>query len=473
MATWRCTKCQSENSGNFCSACGEKRPVDRADRPTSSMGLLDESLRKRSRSILDNIKRELDESLKESAQSMEQLTTDLPDLAKIRAGMPDITSNAVRRAEPQRAYTSAEREMPQREVPAFQRVTTRDLKVDIKTHPRLNYALVHCGLPLIESLQIRNTAKEPANDVLVKAWLATDYGEPWQKTIPAISPEGMHQENKIVIPLLKSRLQEVREAEKANLRVDVFTEGNLQFSETYPIEVLAYNEWYYHESIREVLACFVQPNSEAVEKIISLVRDRLRKEFKDTDLSGYQRGSREKVLEMLEALYETLRQDLKLSYINPPPSFEESYRLPDGSITLSQKVFFPEQIFEHRRGTCLDLALMCAACVERMGLNPACFLVRGHAFFGAFLSEIGDWIEDEILNGPAFTDHSRIQSLIEQGDLLPINSTTFTDERKSFADCLAEGAHYAGDPEIFWCMVDIAAARRTGVKPIPPLVQGR
>ncbi len=470
MTTWRCPKCQSENTGNFCSSCGERRPFASGVQSAGSVSSSGDSLRSQNRSILENIKRELKDSLKESSSTMDRLSTDLTDLSKMKIEMPDLSWGSGRSAEPDRRAFAGLRK-PEQEAQPFQRVTTRDLKVEIKAVPRLNYALVHCGLPLIESLQIQNTSRETANDVLIKAWLATDYGEPWQKTIASIPPNGIIKETKIVVPLKKSRLQEVREAEGANLRIDVFMEGNLQFSETYPIEVLAYNEWYYHESIREVLACFVQPNSEAIEKIISSVRDRLRREFKDTDLSGYQAGSRTKILQMLEALFKTLQQDLKISYINPPPSFERSQRLPDGSITLSQKVFFPEQIFEHRRGTCLDLALLCAACVERMGLNPVCFIIHGHAFFGAWLNETGEWMEEEAAHGPVFTEHSRIQELIEQGDLLPINSVTFTDaNRRNFKDWLQEGIDYLENPETFWCMVDIATAHRIGFKPIPPLV---
>ncbi len=46
----------------------------------------------------------------------------------------------------------------------------------------------------------------------------------------------------------------------------------------------------------DVMACFVRPNNEAVEKIINMVRDRSRRENKQTDLSGYQRGNPEKSL---------------------------------------------------------------------------------------------------------------------------------------------------------------------------------
>jgi hypothetical protein len=274
-------------------------------------------------------------------------------------------------------------------------------------------------------------------------------------------------ENDIVVPLKKGRLQEVREAERANLRLDVCSEGELQVSRTWPIEVLSYNEWYYHPAIGEATACFVQPNSEAIEDIISLVRDRMRKEYRDTDLSGYQAGSRQKVVEMLEALYKTLQQDLKLSYINPPPSFEKPEQLPDGGFSISQKVFFPEQILEHRRGTCLDLALLCAACVERMGLNPVCFLITGHAFLGA-------WLEEKALRDPVLRDHAMVQQLVSEGLWLPLNSTTFTAApEKSFADCVAEGNYFLSQAEPFWCGIDVFSARQAGIKPIPPLTRAR
>jgi hypothetical protein len=256
----------------------------------------------------------------------------------------------------------------------------------------------------------------------------------------------------------------VREAEKANLRIDVFTEGNLQISETYPLEVLAYNEWYYHPEAQEIMACFVQPNSESVEQIVSLVRDRLKKEHRETALDGYQSGDPKKVTQMLEALFLTLQMDLQLTYINPPPSFEMPELLPDGSNTLSQKVFFPEQILKHRRGTCLDLALLCAACVERMGLNPLVFLIRGHAFFGA-------WLVEQNCPVAAVTNPEAVEKLVSSGAWLPLNSTTFTlTPPKKFKDCIEEAKYSLSDPDRLMCAIDVLSARNEGFKPVPPMV---
>jgi hypothetical protein len=130
---------------------------------------------------------------------------------------------------------------------------------------------------------------------------------------------------------------------------------------------------------------------------------------------------------------------------------------------MSQKVFFPEQILEYRRGTCLDLALLCAACVERMGLNPLCFLVRGHALYGV-------WLSQRALENPVVGDAAVVKQLVEAGEWLPLNSTTFAaSSNRRFADCREEGKSCLEQMELV-CAVDVLSARNQGFKPIPPLV---
>jgi hypothetical protein len=477
MPDWRCVKCNADNrpEGNFCRMCGEPRSAKDEPRSTGSAASVLGSQGSQRKSMLDDLRGDSADAFKKSRAQLDQLRSELPKLAEL----PNLQDTSREAGQPRMASLPKLSELPKladldfdmpdiksasSATPTIERVTTRSMQIRTLPLPNLNYALAHCGVPLIPALEIQNNSNEDALDVLIKAWVATDYGEPWQKTIPKIPAHKSYVEKGIVVPLTKSRLQEVREAERANLRIDVFSEGELQISETYPMEVLAYNEWFYHPDLVPLMACFVQPNSEAIERIISMVRDRLRKEFKDTSLDGYQSGDPRKVLRMLEALYLTLQKDLELSYINPPPSFESPNQLPDGTITFSQKVFFPEQIFKHRRGTCLDLALMCAACVERMGLRPLCFLIRGHAFFGAWLVE-GD------LPVAAVSDHATVMQLISQGIWLPINSTNFAAvPHEKFKTCLDAGLEFVSDPETFMCAVDVRLAHRSGFKPVPPLV---
>jgi hypothetical protein len=469
--TWTCPECGGEtpNRQNYCDKCGHQYYSQAAPAPEGvpdvrgmTAGLLD-SLRKQQQEIVTGARQEVQSALDAARRGL--------DVPAGRAAAPPANKAPSFARAPGIALpgrTPGAPPMPggvtRPASPAFARVTTRHLDVVGHVLPKVNYALLHAGLPLIPKLQVTNSANEPANDVLLKAWLATDYGEPWQKSVASIPAGATHTETGIHVPLSKARLQQVREAEKTSLRLDVACEGSVEYSDTWPMEVLAYNEWYYHPAIPQTLACFVQPNSPAIERVVSLVRDRLVRERRATDLSGYQSGDPDKVVMMVEALYGVLQQDLALSYINPPPSFETPEPIAGGGFTLSQKVFFPEQILEHRRGTCLDLALFAAACVERMGLNPLLFLVHGHAFFGL-------WLVDKVLEAPVLRDRRTVQQLSEGRAWLPLNSTTFaSSEHKPFDACVKEAAFILGKPEIFECAVDVAAARRTGIKPIPPLV---
>lgn len=449
--TWGCGRCGHRNSNrdHYCRQCGARPGQDAGvfDSSSSSASSITEVIRRGNDDLLASIRDQL-------ADAQRELREGLGGTPVPKAPVPE------RRQDPPASQPFS------RAASAIQQVTTRNLELQVQALPKLNAALLHAGVPLIQRLQITNTANETANDVLIRIWVAPDYGEPWQRTVGVIPARSSHVEGGIAVPLRKARLQEVLEAEQASLRIDVHTEGALQYSDSWPLEVLAYNEWYYHPDIPQTVACFVQPNSPAVERIVTTARDRLRKGGGGSSLSGYQSGGAEKVIEMVRALYLTLQEDLHLSYINPPPSFEQPQRLSDGRITLSQKVFFPEQILEYSRGTCLDLALLAASCLERMGLHPLFFLMSGHAYFGI-------WLDESMLPDPVMRDVSAAFALAKEGKWLALNSTTFAASKaQPFEVCVEEARRCLAQAGAFQCVVDIASARRLGIKPVPPLVAG-
>jgi hypothetical protein len=171
---------------------------------------------------------------------------------------------------------------------------------------------------------------------------------------------------------------------------------------------------------------------------------------------------------MMEALYYTLQQDLKITYINPPASFEGSETLWGTFHSVSQKVFFAEQIFEHRRGTCLDLALLCAACVERMGLQPMSILMKGHAYYGLWIT-FQHYIRNALLHLTAvWKKHAQVMKLVEKNEFMPLNSTTFAvGSDQPFQTCREEGMHFLLDSKVFWCGVDVSVAHKGSAKPLP------
>lgn len=64
------------------------------------------------------------------------------------------------------------------------------------------------------------------------------------------------------------------------------------------------------------------------------------------------------------------------------------------------------QVLDERFGTCIDLAVTYAACIEQTGLHPLIWLVNGHAFTGFMLNE-------ESLQHTSLTETNTMVNLFE------------------------------------------------------------
>ncbi len=145
-------------------------------------------------------------------------------------------------------------------------------------------------------------------------------------------------------------------------------------AQSYPVDVLALNEWGGATSMAELLAMFAQPNNAAVARILKAAADVLRKAGKPERLDGYEAKTRARSFELASAVWSAI-SGLGLTYALPPASFE----------TEGQKIRTPQQIMEQGLATCLDTALLFAAVLEQIGLNAVLILAKGHAFTGVWL----------------------------------------------------------------------------------------
>jgi hypothetical protein len=130
-------------------------------------------------------------------------------------------------------------------------------------------------------------------------------------------------------------------------------------------------------ALPEILAAFVLPNDPAVMEILRRAADLLKERTGRASLNGYQDKNRNRAWEQIAAIYKAVAE-LRINYINPPASFENS----------GQKVRFPSDIKAQQFGTCLDLALLFAACLEQAGLRPFILMHEGHAYSGCWLEEL-------------------------------------------------------------------------------------
>ena len=64
--------------------------------------------------------------------------------------------------------------------------------------------------------------------------------------------------------------------------------------------------------------------------------------------------------QQVQAIWTALVNEYRLQYINPPPAYSQQ----------SQRLRTPSEILASKSGTCIDLALLIASCLEYIGVYP-------------------------------------------------------------------------------------------------------
>ncbi len=267
----------------------------------------------------------------------------------------------------------------------------RNIKIGVTVDylKRINWSLMNMGVPVVWQINIENRSDVPIESGIIRIKLTQNYSDSWSTTIEEIEPGERKQLGEIRLPIVKERFRTVKESEMSFLNIEMEMAGNIFYSKTYDVQIDPYNQWYVVEDLEASLGGFIIPNSSSVAEVIRKTGEHLKSLCGHSSLHGYQMES--KYTEpMVHAIYLAFQKSLKINYINPPASFD-----PPG-----QKVLVGNDILNLKRGTCLDLALFYAACIERIGLYPLVFLLPGHAFTGVWkgekcFKEFSDWQKSE------------------------------------------------------------------------------
>ncbi len=220
----------------------------------------------------------------------------------------------------------------------------------------------------------------------------------------------------------------------------------------------------------ESLACLVFPTSEAIEWLVGHALDcfRLFTNNPDDTFDGYpENGDTKRVELMLKAIYTALLFNLGITY-----RFEKEYDV----AAVAQSLRFPDEVRRKNWGTCIDLALFMAACLENIGLHPMVILSKRsdekvHAF-------VGCWKDGSLLAAQApprsvIADFDTLRQYHEH--LFWLEPVSFTKrgsrDPKTFEHCLHDGNERYNEIITkgweLWHAVDIAAARENGISPLP------
>lgn len=367
-----------------------------------------------------------------------------------------------------------------------------EISVHVVPNHEINYALLHNRRNLFQTFELAPRRLGKVKDVEVEVELhVSGLVFPFRgvfeldKEAPRGSAEHPDINEQIRVPLTWSMLDHSVESIQTTLYAHVRHGEKTLLKRTYPVTLLPPSEWKDNRTDGVWLPSFVLPRDPAVERVLDHAVRHLRvlSDNPAAGFSGYQeisrdlRENRAYVDRQVQAIWSALKYDFDLTYINPPPAYAPS----------SQRLRSPSEVLENRRGTCIDLALLLAACLEYIDIYPVIFLLIGHAFPGYWrgwelhqsfsVPEQPDApIRPETSGADANTSswmagrrvHAELQARIEREELVPLE-TTFLTRPQSYQEARAQGLANLKRESQFDAMLDIRRARTDPRRPITPL----
>jgi very-short-patch-repair endonuclease len=307
-------------------------------------------------------------------------------------------------------------------------------------------------VPVVRALGLTNASHLPLEDLQVEVACNPPFARGLTLRFDRLQPGEHRQIAPLDLQPDHAFLANLGEAVQASITVSV-TAGAREVARTsQAVEVLAYDQWAGTRSLPELLAAFSMPNDPAVDSLVGKASQLLKATQPALSMNGYQSKNREVVWQQVSALYTTLCNE-GLHYVEPPASFGS-----DG-----QKIRTPGRIVEHRVGSCLDLSMLFASCLEQAGLGAVVLLKEGHAW-------IGCWLHDTSFQDPLADDVQAVRKRVASGELLVFETTGIAQHparRPSLRIALEQGQGYLADGGQFLYAIDIRRARALHIRPLP------
>lgn len=189
------------------------------------------------------------------------------------------------------------------------------------------------------------------------------------------------------------------------------------------------------------LAAFVIPGHPVVPRVVARATE------------GLPRSSEPERL--LEAIFASLRDDWSIDYRFEPLVHGAGQRVRDAGAVL----FDPGAM--HGQGTCLDIAVLIASCLEFLHLCPLIAIVEADGHRHAL---VGCWPGSEDAADPLSFDRQRLQCATWVD---PTGCTRDADLRRDWPAAAGDARRSFEKAERVFAL-DVRAARGVGVQPMPP-----
>lgn len=253
-----------------------------------------------------------------------------------------------------------------------------------------------------------------------------------------------------------SELLQFTESVESRFSITIKRGEELLFEQDFMIWLMAYDQWSGLSMRPELLASFITPNYPLLSQVSIDAAKFLEKWTGSSSLDEYQTNDPNRVRSQVAAVYEALRSR-GLVYIDPPASFEK----------YGQRIRMADKVLSEKLGTCVDLSVLFASCLEQVGINPILILTRSHCFVGA-------WLVNDSYNKPVGDDASFLLKNTSDGinEMVVLEATCLANSSGvSFEDAVKIGLMHLNKDEDFECFIDVYSARVNGIRPLPMRIQ--
>jgi len=324
------------------------------------------------------------------------------------------------------------------------------LLLEISADSVLGYASVQNDVPVVRSIQIRNRLTVPLANVELTVACHPAFAKGARYRFDVIGPSESRRLAPVDLLPEHSYLSALNEAEHGSIVVRA-TNGETPLAEkAVDVEIMAYDQWAGTRLFPELLAAFSMPNAPVIDQVLSKASQLLRTSNSGVLADGYQSKNRDNVWGQISAIYSVLAAE-GIQYAEPPASFGD-----DG-----QKIRTPERILTGRLGTCLDLAMLFASCLEQAGLHPVVLFKKEHAW-------VACWLVQTSFGTPVVDDVQAIRKRVQSGELLAFETTGIASQSSpSLRTAATRGQELLFEEDSFRYGIDIRRARELRIRPLP------
>jgi hypothetical protein len=325
----------------------------------------------------------------------------------------------------------------------------------------VNYSLYHCNVPFLYEINLMNDGPTPLSNVELRL-LLPGYAKSEPILLPVLPAQSRHTVHPLPYLLFDTaKLQTLPVPDLSHLEVWL---NDQRVPLMHPIEItmLPANAWHCvgHEA---ALAGFVLLHSDAVTTVVAEARRDLQrlglKNFADASEST----DPEATTKTLKALYYRLQEHYAIAYEYEPRTYAPDW----------QAIRFPHDVLAELAGTCIDLSVFFAACIEKVHRDPLIIIVNIGQDRGTVIQHalIGCWRRGPLDRKAIITDEGQVRAWVDAGEILVLDSqglpkTGDFPEGMRFTQCLEKGSDYVKKYPLVYAL-NISGARNADVMPMP------